>query len=157
MNWNPFKRIAKLEKDHAKTIEKLTDFSILLRGRIEVLERTQTIHEHNLKELRDRDDDRAKALFEQQTQVRKSVESSVKHDKLNNLYGEEIQKIIGALEHNKTRVVALEKRLQEVKVQTNPVAAMTMGEFKKAKLREYARARYARKKAEKLAAKEQAK
>ena len=54
-------------------------------------------------------------------------------------------------------VASLESHLQEINVQTNPVAAMTMGEFKKAKLREYARARYARKKAEKLAAKEQAK
>jgi hypothetical protein len=45
----------------------------------------------------------------------------------------------------------LETRLQELCTQNpNPVATMTMGEFKKAKTREYARASYARRKAEKL-------
>jgi hypothetical protein len=68
-----------------------------------------------------------------------------------------VHRMMQANSDRNDRIAVLEKRLQEVKVQTNPVAAMTMGEFKKAKLREYARARYARKKAEKLAAKEQAK
>jgi uncharacterized coiled-coil protein SlyX len=48
-------------------------------------------------------------------------------------------------------LVVLETRLKELQTQNpNTVATMTMGEFKKAKTREYARARYAKIKAEKL-------
>ena len=48
-------------------------------------------------------------------------------------------------------LTTLETRLQELYTQ-NPssVATMTVGEFKKAKMREYARANYAKRKAEKL-------
>jgi septal ring factor EnvC (AmiA/AmiB activator) len=67
-----------------------------------------------------------------------------------------VHRMMQANSERSDRIADLEKRLKEINVQANPVAAMTMGEFKKAKLREYARARYARKKAEKLAAKEQA-
>lgn len=150
MNWNPYKRIAELEKDHAaatKTIEKLTDFSILLRGRIEVLERTQNIHEHNLKDLNNRVQRSEGIAVEQNNQLcavnAKFVNLKDDPELVNKI------NIMGKVQLNQTRQFeALEARLKET--HPNTVATMTMGEFKKAKTREYARARYAKIKAEKL-------
>jgi uncharacterized coiled-coil protein SlyX len=65
-----------------------------------------------------------------------------------------VHRMMQANSERNDRIADLEDRLKKIHIKANPVEALTVGEFKKAKLREYARARYARKKAEKLAAKE---
>jgi len=151
MNWNPYKRIAELEKARAadvNSIGKLTDFSILLRSRIEALERTQNLHEFNLKDLNNRVQRSEGIAVEQDNKLHALSVNVVKPKDLSELVGG-----LAELKRNVSSqarwLASMENRLKET--HPDPVATMTMGDFKKAKIREYARARYARIKAEKLA------